>query len=199
MRVIDKIDHEWRLKEWRELSRHFHPVTVRQVVEYDISVGEYEELRKAAPKFKNFKSVFQLLGYGVRTYRRRRKLWRFIKNIKDKIKRPSDLTRPDQNGSFDPLKIPFVTWLDELFYLFGKNYGYSSEQVLDLPFASINDMRLAIEYFNSQKLAEIVIACNPADEKAVEQLLESPIRSGGLSRELEFEVYDENRKQYMRH
>jgi len=156
-------------------------------------------LRKSAPKFKNFKSVFQLLGYGIRTYRRRRKLWRFIKNIKDKIKRPSELTRPNQSGSFDPLKIPFVTWLDELFYLFGKNYGYSREQVLDLPFASINDMRLAIEYFNSQKLAEIVIACNPADEKAVEQLLESPIRSGGLSRELEFEVYDDNRKRYMRH
>ncbi len=60
-------------------------------------------------------------------------------------------------------------------------------------------MKLAIEHFNSQRLAEMVIASNPVDEKAIDDLLESPVRKGGISKELEFEIYDENRREYMGH
>jgi hypothetical protein len=106
-----------------------------------------------------------------------------------------DFKQPE-TGDVDPLKIPWVTWLDELIITFASGFGWSRDQILDLPYAAINDLRLALEYHKSIELGRMSVASNPS-EKGLEIIQNYPVRHF-VSKELEFKIYEANRKKWMR-
>lgn len=188
----------WSDREWSYLKQHFARVTVRQVALAQIAQGELREIEKTKPKANGtFKAVFAIILYSLKNRRKIKKLIR-QRDIPgfSADDMPSDLIYNDKGGGeFRPEEIPWITWLDDLFYTLG-SIGYSKNQVLDLPYASINNFKLVIEFNKQMDFNTGTVQANPTPE-ALKLMPTPPTRAGILTKEIMHQVYENNRNAFM--
>ncbi len=194
--IVESLEIEFKNREWKILKGYFHPVKIRDVLQFDIWMGELLEIKKTCPIFTaSFKSLFLFIKYQITTYRQRLNLYKKCSFVRKNLKQPSILKEPETSGNIDPSKIPFTTWFDEIVHMFGAAYGWSMEQVLNFPYCMVNDQRLVIEYHASNESSKNIIESNPTDD-GIEELHKYPIRDI-ITPEIQDQIWTLNRRKYM--
>ena len=138
----------------KDLERHYHPVTVGDVLKAQVFTGRLQKMEAALPEIKAgqlLKSAFTRINFyrkerhTLRTYRRH------IARVNKNFMAPAALKEPGGEKDDDPFKNPFITWYANYYDTFASEYGWSVEQFNALPFASLNEFKLAI---SSRKVTE---------------------------------------------
>lgn len=187
-------------REWEELKRHSHGVTVWDAVRLDVLRGELQDMADAVPTADDIKAApkpiraaFSAIIQLLRQFPKRRALVKEIKRIGKDLKPPAELIRPHyQAGDEDPRKIPGVTWYAYLVDLFAHEYGWREADVRALPYAALSEFILAIEVRRVAESSRRVVESHPT-EKGLDELNKYPRRKMEIPRHVLLEYFANNR------
>jgi len=184
---------EWDKIEWKEIRRHksdFSWVTIGDVRDLAIYKGRLIELIGQPPDIENSKSPFRdvfkaLYRRHIKNRRQSSFLIKKINAIEAALIEPAELSNPSTGETFD---FPLINFYAYLVDLFASEHGWSEQRIEKIPWASINEYRLAIEVRRVRQSNRAVMENNPND-KGIEALNMFPFRITVYSRKKRFEQY----------
>lgn len=135
-------------KQYQELERHLHPVTVADVLKGSIAEGRVKELISSLPSvdlkrpiktgWKRLVANFRLSISPQYIFNKRK-----VKKLNRRFMPPADIKRGVSGQKPTPFTDPFINWFAYYFDRFASEYGMSMKEFCELPFASLHEFTLA--------------------------------------------------------
>ena len=190
-----RIEDFWQ--QWKDLSRHDHPVKVKHLRASQIAAGRLEALDEKLPGFVQYKdgrAVFShkrvrdsLASLRVRWKQRKERapLELAVAFVRDNFRAGAEFRIQVKNER--DTENPLITWYAYLYDKFASQYGWSLDQFNELPVTSINEFLLAMSARRAADSSRSAAESSPTTE-GIKDLTQYEIRNPDIPRELAIQL-----------